>query len=672
LRRLSPTGPAVRFGGLHAVLPASLLVAALCVPAAAEIPRAPEKAGAPVPSLEKRVLDRYLRDDLLGVLTLTEGAAGRPLFYRGMFLLDLGLLAPGREALQEAISSLPAGDSAREMAIDRALAVSRLDPSLSPVLPAAGERLQGRAALDLGAYLLEQGDAAGGLSAIEGVAGSSLSADERALAAAVTAQALAAGGESTRALLLLDAFSAPQTSPASDLVYLLRGYHHLERKDAAGAREAFLSIPAESLFAPDVGHGMAWVHIVSGNIPAGVVRLEETVSAFPGSPAARTAALDLALAYRELGMFDKAADLLTAEMKSLTVEREWLESLKKDDLSAEHDLAALVDDALRGKRSSPETWKRNPPFARTFALRVAGDPELSRLAHLQRGTARLGQAAEDLRRSWSQARTRLAAQRAYLAGLGATLDRWEQSCRERMARLPALRSDYLKALRENSLRDIASRESLLLMDRITRAKEHLLFLTTAQGKARGFSAVIRELTGADLSLSEQKQLRKIRQEAYDGLLGMSDKVDSLEERLRSLEGRILLELKMSVVERETDNRSRTDEEGELAGSIIAALEHARRLAREREAATAAIEEDAGRREGGLASSLPPRLQTFAARLAAARTGRLLALAREHAAVLRDQEARVLYTAADVEIVRMEDRLRMLQQGQPQVAPGAER
>ncbi len=645
-----------------AFIAAASIIASSWSPASAEPLRAPEKADGPVPSLEKRVLDDYLRDDLLGVLALTEGTSGRPLFYRGVFLLDLGLLAPGREALQEAVSSLPAGDPAREMAIDRSLAVSRGDSTLAPILPAPGERLLGRTALDLAGYLLEQGDASGGIRALAGAENGDLSDDDRALTTAVTAQALAAGGDSARALSLLDSYHAPHTSAASDLVYLLRGYHHLERKDPAAAREAFLSIPAGGLFAPEVGHGMAWVQILSGNIPAGVVRLEETISSFPGTPAARQAALDVALAYRELGMFDKAGELLTAEMKSLTAEHEWLESLEEKDLSPGRDLAALVDDALSGKRSPTETWKRNPPHHRALALEAAGDPQLERLAGLQKGTRRLREASEGLRRSWADARARLAALRAHLAGLDGALDRWEEACRSRKARLPSLRADYLRALRENSLQDLASPDSLALRERVARDKERLLSLTTSQGKAQGFSAVIRELTGADLSLAEQKQLRKIRQEAYEGILVLADNVSSLEERLRSLEGRILLQIKMSVADREANNRARTEKGDALSASAIDAIERARLLARERAAATAALEADTGRQETALASSLSSRLQAFSSRLADARTARLLALARERARALRDQEARVLYTAADIEISKMEDRLRTLQQG----------
>jgi hypothetical protein len=618
-----------------------------------------ETSAVPVPSLERKALSLYLRDDLLRLLTLTEGATGRPLFYRGVFLADLGLLSPAREAFDGAVSSIPSSDPAWEPALARSLSLSRLDPSLPPAAT-GNAAVHGRPALDLGGDLIAKGDLAGGLAILAGA--DPQSSVEKGLATAVTAQALAAEGRSAQALSLLDSFRSRETSATSDLVYLLRGYHHLDRRDPVAARDAFLSLPAGSLFAPEAKLGMAWVQILSGNVPAGVVRFEELLRSHPGSDASRKGALDLALAYRDLGMFDQAGALLTREMRTLTDAREWLESLREEDFGEGRDLVFMLEDAARGERGHAQAWSRSPSFARDFALAASGDPEMARLAALEKGARLLKASAGTLRGDYAEVRARLGSRRAWLAGLDSTMTDWKGRAAARLGRLPSLREDFVTALQRSALRDLASPEDIALLDRLARARERLLFLTNAQVKARGFSSVISELTGAELSPGEQRQLRKIRQEAFDGLLLTREPVQRLEERLGSLEGRVWLGVKLTAAARETDNRRRTETGETTAAATIAAADRAAGLAKELERSLAARAREVEELEAGLGAPLAGRLDSLGARLQKARAARLVTLARERARSIRDQEARVLYTAADIEISKMEDRLRSLQEG----------
>ena len=68
-----------------------------------------------------------------------------------------------------------------------------------------------------------------------------------------------------------------------------------------------------------------------------------------------------------------------------------------------------------------------------------------------------------------------------------------------------------------------------------------------------------------------------------------------------------------------------------------------------------------RRMGDLEAGLTIRLNTLGSKTETVRSSRVLQLAARSAARIRNLEARVLYTAADIEISRMNDTLGSLQE-----------
>ncbi len=643
---------------LRRLLPLTLLLLLAAAAAAAEAPSPAGRAEGRVPSLESRQVDRSLRGEILEVFALTEEKNPRSLLHRGLFEEELGLWSPARDTLAATAAALGPQDPDGATALAHALGLARLDTSiLPPPLPSSLTGLPPRLTLEAGGHLIRRGDSAAGAAVL--ASAQAMSPEERALATASGAQARVEAGDAAGARELLESFRTGETSPESDLVYLLRGYHQLEAGDLTAARESFLALPAESVFAPETLHGLAWILLKEGNLPAGVVRLEELRRAYPESTAAREAALDLGLAYRDLGLFDDAARLLADELRGLTEERKWLESLGPKDLAPRGDLALALADALAGSRKDA-AWKRLPPFARLFCLEASADPATAHADALERGSRSLTAETEKLAARYLEARRRVEGQQEQLLETRAALAAHAASVTAHRERLPALRRDYLAALDGATLRETSSDDLLLLADRVALARGRLGSLLAAQEKARGFSSVVKELAGVEFSGGEERQLRRLREDAYKGIASTRETVDELETRLRALEGKVWLAAKTAAVSAEESNARRVAEGDRACAAALEAAGRGQALAEKRGQELAALHDRLGKTLSALREGTLPRLEAVAGKAAAARDARVMRLARERAVAVKDAEARILYTSADIEISRLEDRLRSMQ------------
>ena len=244
-----------------------------------------------------------------------------------------------------------------------------------------------RSALYLGSLLQQEGKGKRALALFQSVKKDGT--DHDALAAAALARNYAMINRWGDSASILASFKTVETTAVADLIYLLRGYDYLESGNFKLARSSVLALPPSSPYAPEALHGQSWVLIRRGDLSGAAVRLQELIDNYPDSTAAREGVIDLALCYRELGLFDNATQLLGRESKYLTEVCEWLKSLRVSDFKPGSHLSALLDEAFHGMKPDPEILGKTPGFILQWLIQDARDPQVQWTSTLIDGGSKL-------------------------------------------------------------------------------------------------------------------------------------------------------------------------------------------------------------------------------------------------------------------------------------------
>jgi tetratricopeptide (TPR) repeat protein len=452
-----------------------------------------------------------------------------------------------------------------------------------------------------------------------------------------------------------------ETSPLTDLLYLARGYHKLQAGKPGAARDAFLAVPPVSPYAPESLFGHAWSLIRQDDIQGAAVRLEELVDLHPDSHAALDGALDLALCYRELGLHDRAGALLDRQVKRLREVRNWLMSLREKDLLGDRGLILLLEQLIDGRQVEPDLLSRTPAFARYWLKEVSSDPYIIQTTALLGGAGIVAGKAGELEQRF-QADSALVRKELDWTDDDLARNRTRTSRLEEIrSRLPALKKEMGRSLQSSSLSHFGSESSAILLTKIEALTERLSIMENSVKKAEGFSSLIQNLSDAVTSSLEEGQLNRVRQQAYSGLIASRRNLRYYRESLVRSQGQIWLALKNEAIRLEKRTSLRTTSSRTRTGQVLAETTKTRRLLEERREK---LEELAsGLKEGRsrLSGAFPARINQLSDRIASMRAKRLLVLASAKGQELREAEALTLYTAADIEISKIESTVQALQE-----------
>ena len=191
--------------------------------------------------------------------------------------------------------------------------------------------------------------------------------------------------------------------------------------------------------------------------------------------------------------------------------------------------------------------------------------------------------------------------------------------------------------------------------------ERLSVMENSVQKAEGFSSLVSNLSDAVTTSPEESQLNRVRQQAYEGLISSRTNLRGYRESLVSFQGQVWLALKKEALRLEKRTSLRTTSARTRAGQALAESTRARMLLDKRRAS---LEELSGFLEEGRSDLIGPsqeKTDRLADRIDSMRARRLLKLAAVMARELEETEARTLYTAADIEISRMENTVQALQE-----------
>lgn len=598
--------------------------------------------------------------DVIAIAPAPDKASATDHFNTGLALSLTGRYIQASEAFRRAIINSEPGDEIRSRAVTQFLELSSFNPSLK--LP-PGSVKQGKVepdlSLALSGYLADQGDRDGALSAL---GGSTFRDDRRKIISGIlTASHLAANNSWDASARQVGKVKGTQASTLVDLLYLSKGYHYLQAGQANRARSSFTAITLTSPYSPDGLLGKAWSLIQTSDLQGATIVLEELIELHRYSRAARDGVLDLALIYRELGLYDKAAAVLGNHQKRLEEVRNWLLGLRDTDLQTGSEIVALLEHTVDGSPPDPDLLHRTPYFVRQWVMDIAADPDVSQPTALLNGLELTGQKAAKLgnrlARDGDLVKRELDWAKEDISGARATSARLEEIRNE----LKSIREDTSATLQNLSLDGFASEKARTLISRTGQLKERLSFMENSVSKAEGFTNLVGRLAESVTASKEENQLNRTRKQAYDGIISSRLTLRSLKSTLTALEGQLWLGVKSGAIQLEKKISLRVTSGRTRAGQALANTSKSIQILSTRQKDLEELARLILTRRNDLNKGIPERLEILREKIDTARAARLLDIAAQAALEIREAEARTLYTSADIEISKMENTVRLLQE-----------
>ncbi len=582
-------------------------------------------------------------------------------YYRGLALLDLGQYHQAALAFRKTLEQSQPGGLYQGKALEEFSRLSIYLPDL-PVPEGAlpkGDDLPPVTALALSGYLADRGDRETALAILRKT--SFRDPGEAETAGILTASLLAAAGQAEEALKIANGIESREASALSDLLTITRGYHYLRAGAHQRARDMFLVIPPDSPYAPEALLGHAWALIGMNDLQGAVIRLEELAGSHSFTEAGEKGINDLALAYRDLGLYERAGTVLDSHLRRLQEVENWLTTLGEKDLSPETDLLAIITAINNGGDPEPQALARTPPFARQWLMEVGSDPHVQRISILLSGLARVRDGADRIGDRLEKG------EEMALREIRSTREEYTEArdaalrLQESRDRLGGLAREMEFSLQELGLNRFADPATEGLIKRIETLRARLLSMESSVKKAEGFSTLVGQLSQSITQSREEAQLNRIRKEAYEGLVSSRGTLREIRNTLSMLEGQTWLRVKDKAVELQTRTADRVTESQRQADRALAVVFRTQSLLEDR---LRELDGLVGRiREGRqyLGTALPVDLRNLEQRLAKLRAERMITLAREKVERLREAQAKTLYTSADIEIARMNATVRSLQE-----------
>jgi tetratricopeptide (TPR) repeat protein len=621
-----------------------------------------------IPGLADRfVIDRSLRGNTLEVIRWTsEEKTTSPSshYYLGETLSSLGLVSRAASAYMQALQRGTPQDSWWTKALVRYLELLELSPVLPGLeIPAHLDKsINGDAALYFGAYLQREGETERALELLK--SNHTGSTEILALSTAAVSQVQATSDNWDQALATLSSFRTSETSAVTDLVYLLQGYGYLEINQPRQARESFLTIPPSSPFSPEALFGQSWSLIKAGDLPKAAVRLQELIDQHPYTPAARKAIIDLALCFRELGLYDNATEFLSRESDRLQEMSSWLNSLNHSDLRAGGDLLLLIEGAINNRYPDQTVVARTPEFIKQWIVIAAKDPRVRRTTILLNGVRDLKGKLQELITKYLSTIEHIQREVSWTGDSVTMVEDLDHALLTASNRLPVFLDEIFTSLEQASLEDFASESSISIIGRITSLQTRLRTMETNVEKISGFSPVISSLKELSTITGEEKQLNRIRENAYEGLVSSRNSLKDIRSDLKALEGRVWLHAKGEA--RRTEMNI-TDRVLGISTRIVRLQEKTREtqnLLTVRLSLLTKSREELNSHLGRLKIVLSKNLSDLESDLRNLQITTLQHVAGEVRAVLEEEEAKAVFSAADIEIMKIENNLRAMQENIP--------
>lgn len=599
--------------------------------------------------------------EVIAISPAREDAEATDHYNLGIALSELGKFTHALEAYQRAIKGSEAGSETRLKAIEQFLRISDYNPDID--LPPLGKgevkTFDPELSLHLSGYLAERGESDEAFKILDGA--TFRDPDRKVVAAILAAGHLAARDEWNASTKLIGRVKSRESSPFEDLLYLTQGYHHLQREQTQRARNSFSAISPSSPYSPEALLGKAWAFFGNGDLHGATITLEELVDRHPYSHAAREGMLDLALSYRNLGLHDKAVKVLEQHRTRLAEVRNWLLGLQNKDLLTGSDHINLLENALDGTAPDRERIQQTPYFVRQWIMDISGDPAVRQTTTLMKGLSKASEKAVKLRKRFEKDRKLVRREiqwvRQDISLIQGTMARLE----ELRKRLESIKDGMSRTLQDRSLDGFASERARKLISRTGELKVRLTLMENSVRKAEGFSSLVEQLSGSVTASEEESQLNRIRKQAYEGIISSRVTLRKLRNTLTALEGRLWLEVKGGAIQLERRTSLRVTSGRTRAGQALADSSKALGMMTSRQQELEDLERLLLKRKGELETILPGKLVALKNKIDRGRASRLLELAAMAAQEIREIEARILYTSADIEISRMQGTVRSLQE-----------
>lgn len=595
------------------------------------------------------------------ILPDNEKASATDHYNAGMALSLMGRFIQASEAFHRAILNGEPGSETRLRAVEQFIRMSYYNPGLDlpPLENDELRTLQPELALALSGYLADRDDREGALSILE--ATNFRDAERKVISGILMANHLAAKDGWDASTRLIGRVKGNVNSTLVDLLYLTRGYHYLQGGQPGRARSSFLAISPSSPYSSEALLGKAWSLIRTDDLQGATIVLEELVDLHRYSRAAGDGVLDLALTYRELGLYDKAGTILDHHLRRLQEVKNWLLELRDKDLQTGRDIVVLLERTIDGSVPNRKLLLQTPFFVRQWVEDISVDPYLRHATALLRGiglaedkAARLG---ERFDRDGDLVRNEISWVKYDISRTRGTVARLEEIRNS----LLSIKDDMGATLQSRSLARFASEKAMMLISRTGDLQERLSLMENSVSKAEGFKSLIGRLSESVTASRKENQLNEIRKQAYEGLISSRLTLRNLRNTLTAMEGQLWLEVKGGAIHLEKKTSLRVTSGRMRAGQALANTSKSIRILTSRQLALEELEHLLLKRRRDLDTTFPERLQILRERIDAMRSARLLTLAAHAAQEIREAEARALYTSADIEISRMESTVRSLQE-----------
>lgn len=612
----------------------------------------------------RRLVDSFYRGD---ILTVTGGSRdgnkqdARSLSLAGEVYSSLGMYRKAADSYRSVLLSGTVDPDYYNRSLAGYMKIMRFVPGLAP--PPVGDSpagsISGKAALYYGTYLVQKGLVERGKTILSQAGAPDT--DSGAFFALSSAGYEASRGDYTRSMAALRSFKTHDASPAVDLINLRKGYHLMESGQYTEARRAFTAIPPHSPFSPEAMFGLSWSMIRNKDLVGAAIRLKELLARHYDSDVARKAVIDLALCYRELGLYNSAAELLSEELNYLKQYRRWAEALQPSDLAAGKKLDTILKNILAGSPPGAGLAGSTPGFERQWILGAAADPGIKRLYSMSEGASSLMDAADALAAKYARAIWLMEEEAQHAKDVQTLISLQSRDLNTILRRLPMLLDNLISMLEVTPLAEFADEPALSLAGRVSRLRKRLDILDTSADRAGSFTSVINEINASKPKTSRELQLNIIRKNAYTGLIRAKKEVAQIKGAADSLEGKIWLMVKKEVAGVYTDINMRMDRDVNSARSTINQTLRAREIIESTEHSALVKAEELKRTLLIIKTRFPEQLESFRKRIQEQKAISLMSLARKTAAKLRTAEAKTLYAAADVETSHVESTIRAMRE-----------
>lgn len=616
-------------------------------------------------ALRNRLSTTHLvRDEPFEVLALyqsSENASAADHLNAGIALSLTGRYILASEAFQRAVAESETGSEIYLKALLQLMKMSLYNPDIEvPTMKQMDPgSLDPELSLAFSGYFAEKGDRESALNILE----NTVFTDTRnkVLSGILKAGHLAAKDRWDASAKVLEKIKINESTPTTDLLYLMRGYHLLEGGQPDRAKSSFRAIPPSSPYASEALLGSAWSFIRTNDLQEATILLEELVEEYRYSQAAGDGVLDLAIAYRELGLFDQARTVLEQNLKRLKEVRNWLLEMREADLKAGSDIILLLEQVTDGSTPDRDLLQKTPSFVRQWIMDISVDPYVIQTTALLKSIRLLEQKA-------ARTREKLGKERKLVREEIRWVNHDISSARSTLARLEEIRNQLLSikedmssTLQSLSLNSFASEKARTLIRKIEELKVRLALMESSVSKAEGFTNLVGRLSESVAASKEENQLIRIRKQAYEGLVSSRLILGDLKTGLSGLEGQLWLEVKGEAIQLDKKTSLRVTSGRTRAGQASANTSKTIRLLTHRIQSLEKLDNHIIEGERRLGTTFPARLNALAEKIDQNRSTRLLSLAARTAQKIKNKEALTLYTFADIETSRMESTMRSLQE-----------